>query len=85
MHVTAQPDLSCKEFVQRITEYLEGAMPAEDVARVEAHLLLCEPCVIYLEQMRTTLRLTGAVQTDGLSDATRAELMHAFARRRGAA
>ena len=40
-----------------MTDYLEGRLPAEETARVDAHLALCPPCVHYLEQIRVLLRL----------------------------
>lgn len=51
--------LSCQELVEVVTDYLEGRLPAEEVARVDAHLALCPPCVHYLEQIRVLLRLGG--------------------------
>ena len=33
-------DLSCQELVELVTDYLEGALPREDLARFEAHLRL---------------------------------------------
>ena len=50
--------LDCKEFVERVTAYLEGVMPAEERARVEAHLAECDGCSGYLEDMR---RLVGSL------------------------
>ena len=53
-------DLLCVEFVEVVTDYLEGRLPAAEVARVDAHLALCPPCVHYLEQIRVLLRLGDA-------------------------
>ena len=51
--------------MELVTDYLEGAMPAEDVARFEAHLAACPGCETYLEQVRTTVAVTQA--TAGLT------------------
>ena len=51
--------LSCQELVEVVTDYLEGRLPDDEVARVDAHLALCPPCVHYLEQIRVLLRLGG--------------------------
>ena len=52
--------LSCRELVELVTAYLEGTLPAGARKRFEAHLAECDGCTTYLEQMRTTIRLSGA-------------------------
>jgi anti-sigma factor RsiW len=51
------PELTCAELVERITDYLEGAMTPDEVHRVRAHLSACDGCTAHVEQMRTALRL----------------------------
>jgi anti-sigma factor RsiW len=72
-------DLSCQELVELVTDYLEGALPAEERARFDAHLAECPGCDRYLEQMRATIALTGATaglesrpEVSGLLEAFRA-------------
>ncbi len=62
----AQP-LVCQQMVELITDYLEGAMPRSLRRRFEAHLAGCEHCSEYLEQMRTTIRLSGRLRAEDLS------------------
>lgn len=64
--MTAQPQMSCRELVDLVTEYLEGALDADTHARFEAHLEMCEGCVSYLEQMRSTVRVLGALPEESL-------------------
>ena len=74
-------DLACVEFVEVVTDYLEGAMPAAERARLERHLRGCAGCTRYLEQMRTTVTLVGRLSTDdvdALGSEARAELLTAF-------
>jgi anti-sigma factor RsiW len=52
-------DYRCQEFVEAVTDYLEGAMPAADRARFDRHLARCDGCDTYLEQIRRTVELTG--------------------------
>ena len=73
-------ELACKELVEIITDYLEGTLPERDRARFDAHILTCTPCRDYVEEMRTTLRLTGRVTVDSISSGTRDELLRAFRR-----
>jgi anti-sigma factor RsiW len=77
-------DMSCKEVVEVITEYLEGTMGAEDRERFEAHLETCPFCVTYLEQMRQTIVTIGELREDSISSHTRQQLVTAFQDWRGA-
>lgn len=69
----------CRELVELVTDYLEGALPSEDVRRFEGHLEICTACVSYLEQMRTTIRVTGRAQAVGLAPEAEEALLRAFA------
>lgn len=62
----AQP-LVCQQMVELITDYLEGALPRSVRRRFEAHIAGCEHCSEYLEQIRTTIRLTGRLRAEDLS------------------
>ena len=58
-------ELSCQELVELVTDYLEGGLPADEQARVDAHLDACAGCRAYLAQMEATLRVvhgTAALQ-----------------------
>ncbi len=73
-------ELTCKEIVELVTEYLDGAMPAADRGRFEAHLATCEACMTYLEQMKTTIALSGQLREDALGDDAKRDLVEAFRR-----
>ena len=67
--------------MELITEYLEGALPADEVTRIDAHLALCPGCVSVVEQFRETIRLAQRIHEDDvdrLEPALRADLMAAF-------
>ena len=70
--------LSCRELVELVTDYLEGALDPADVARFEAHIGGCDGCTGYLEQMRQTIRLTGTLTLDDVTPEAEAELLEAF-------
>jgi predicted anti-sigma-YlaC factor YlaD len=70
--------LSCQELVELVTSYLEGTLAAHDRARFEEHISVCEGCTNYLEQMRTTIRVTGMLTPEQLSPEASSELLHAF-------
>jgi anti-sigma factor RsiW len=77
--MTESPDhISCREVVELITGYLEGALPAGETAVFEQHLNFCEGCVFYLEQMRGTIAAAGAIVEDDLAAEDRDRLVAAF-------
>jgi predicted anti-sigma-YlaC factor YlaD len=70
-------ELACREVVELVTAHLEDALDQTDRERFEEHLVFCGGCENYLEQMRTTIRLTGRVE-DQLPPDLQAELLEAF-------
>ena len=54
-------ELACEEVVELVTAYLEDGLDAADRERFEEHLVFCDGCANYLEQMRATIRLAGTV------------------------
>jgi anti-sigma factor RsiW len=81
------PDLSCRDLVDFLDDYLEAALAADEQACFESHLAVCPDCVAYLESYRATMRLgrEAFAPDDGeIGDAPRA-LIDAIldARRRG--
>ena len=70
--------LSCQELVELVTDYLEGALSAEDATRFEEHIGRCTGCEAYLEQIRQTIALTGRLRPESLSPEAERELLDAF-------
>ena len=70
--------LPCLEFVELVTDYFERVLPAPERRAFEHHLTECDGCVSYLEQMRATKRLTGALRVDDVPADGFDELMTAF-------
>jgi anti-sigma factor RsiW len=71
-------ELTCAELVELVSDYIEGALAPDDRVRFEAHLTICSGCANYLDQMRTTIALSGRLRVDDLSPAVRADLVDAF-------
>jgi anti-sigma factor RsiW len=70
--------MTCKELVELVTDYLDGALAEEDRRRFEHHIELCACCELYVEQMKVTIRTVGRIPEDSLSDEARAALLAAF-------
>jgi anti-sigma factor RsiW len=69
---------TCREVVELVTDYLDGALGAKARARVDAHLRGCESCAAYLEQLRTTIRIAGRLAPGAIPDATMSRLVAVF-------
>lgn len=70
--------MNCQEFVELVTDYLEGALSPADQARFEAHLGYCDPCIVYIEEMRLTIGAVGRLSERDLAPAARDQLLAAF-------
>jgi predicted anti-sigma-YlaC factor YlaD len=71
-------DLTCKELVELVTEYLENCMAPDERTRFEAHLMVCSGCRTYLEQMRRTIHAMGRLTEESLDPKTRDKLLALF-------
>jgi predicted anti-sigma-YlaC factor YlaD len=70
--------ISCRELVELVTAYLDRALAAEEMARMDAHLKLCGPCWTYVEQVRTTVRLVAVATAELEQRPDRDALLRAF-------
>jgi anti-sigma factor RsiW len=62
MLLLRRKDLVCQEAIELMTEYLEGTLSRRQRRRLETHLEACPNCSAYLEQIRITIRLSGAIE-----------------------
>ncbi len=72
------PELTCKELVELVTDYVEGALPPAERVRFEKHLVLCPACTVYLEQMHESIRLSGELREERVPVEAREMLLRAF-------
>ena len=59
--------LSCQDFVELVTDYLEGGLDDAARTRFEQHLAMCPGCETYLDQMRETASRLGDIPVETLS------------------
>lgn len=71
-------ELSCKELVELVTDYLESQLPASDRERFDRHLSHCTPCTNYLHQMRLTIKTLGELTETNIEPQARDELLQIF-------
>jgi len=70
--------LSCRELVELVTDYLEGALSEEERLRFDEHIGRCQGCRVYVEQLRETILVVGRLSEDSLSPDAERELLEAF-------
>lgn len=75
-------DPACNQVVEILTAYLDGALRSDDQAALEDHLADCPYCEAYLEQLRLTIRLTGALHDHDVPEPLVDVLVSAFRRAR---
>ena len=78
MATPEKTDLTCRELVELVTDYLEGALPVNDRLDFERHLVWCSWCRDYVDQMRVTIELTGAPDEAEPASPLREQLLDAF-------
>jgi anti-sigma factor RsiW len=76
--MSADGEMTCRELVELVTEYLEGTLPARDRVRFEQHVDECAYCGEYIEQMRLTVDALGRLSPESLAPETERELLGAF-------
>jgi predicted anti-sigma-YlaC factor YlaD len=72
-------EVTCREFVELVTEYWEGALTEERLELVEEHLVMCDWCKTYLDQMEATVgSLSKVVEREPVPEETERVLLNAF-------
>ena len=71
-------EITCRELVELVTEYLEDAMAPSERQRLEEHLAGCRPCRHYLEQMRGTIKTVGQLREESVTPEAQAALLDVF-------
>ena len=77
-------EMTCRELVEVVTDYLEGALPDDDRRRLEAHLEECPYCLEYVAQMRQTIDALGELPPEMIGEQRQRDLLAAFRGWRGA-
>ena len=56
-------EITCREFVEVVTDYLEGVVPEDQVELIEEHLVMCDWCKTYLDQIDAVVAALPAIAT----------------------
>jgi len=84
-----QPEVRCVEFVEQVSDWMDGGLTDDERLLLEEHLNICPHCTRYLDQMRAALavlRDASDAYADSRSEAVpaamRATLLTALRRER---
>lgn len=73
-------DILCQQAVELVTDYLEGSLSRRQRRRFEAHVRACPNCSAYLEQIRTIIALSRALEPDDLSPEAQEDFIELYRR-----
>jgi predicted anti-sigma-YlaC factor YlaD len=57
-------EVTCQQFVELVTDYFEGALGSRTLSQVEEHLVMCDWCMSYAEQMQVTVAILRELKHD---------------------
>jgi anti-sigma factor RsiW len=77
-HRRGQPEIVCQQWVELVTDYLEGSLPFELHQAADRHLAACPHCREYLQQMRRTIEISGRLHDEDVPDDVVDALAKAF-------
>ena len=70
--------LSCHDVTERVTDYIEGAMPFGQRVGLWMHLAMCRHCRAYLQQYRDTIAMVNQLPDEPPPPECRDELLRRF-------
>jgi hypothetical protein len=59
-----QPEMRCVEFVEAVTEWMEGVLDDDERVVLEEHLAICPHCLDYLGELRLAIGVLRATDAD---------------------
>lgn len=72
--------LTCEQVVELLNDYLDDALDDDGRDDLERHLVACEGCLAYLQQLRAVTRVAGSRRADDVPASTMDALLDAFRR-----
>ncbi len=68
-------NIVCQDFVEEVTNYLEGKLSEAERRWTDEHLAQCDACRAYLEQMRATIAALKGLRETELDPALRERIL----------
>lgn len=82
--MTMDTRLACDDVMQRVTEYLDEALPPGARTAIEQHLAECAACARYLREIRQTIHRLGALPREPMPAPMKDRLLQALHGRQSA-
>jgi predicted anti-sigma-YlaC factor YlaD len=76
--MTNENGITCQEFVELVTDYLEHVLLPEMHKQFEEHTANCPGCETYFEQIRKTISMLNQIAEEPVSRETRQKQLQAF-------
>ena len=73
--------LTCKEFLQELTDYLDSAVDAELRRKLEAHINECPNCFVILDTTQKTIKVYKGMEPQEIPQEVHVRLMKAVERK----
>jgi len=73
--------LTCKEFLQELTDYLDSAVDAELRRKLEAHISECPNCFVILDTTQRTIKVYKGMEAQEIPPEVHQRLMKAVERK----
>ena len=74
----APGELTCQALAELVSSYVGGVLEPSLHAGVVEHLSGCQDCTVYVEQMRTTIAVTGEIAAGDVTPQVRDALLELF-------
>jgi anti-sigma factor RsiW len=78
-----RPTIVCQQWVELVTDYLEGTLPRRLKEAADRHLAACPHCAEYLAQMRRIIQVSGTLREEDVPDDVVDALARAFSEEHG--
>ena len=76
--------LTCKEFLQELTDYLDSTVDAELRRKLESHINECPNCFVILDTTQKTIKVYKGMQAQEIPQEVHVRLMKAVERKMAA-
>jgi anti-sigma factor RsiW len=76
-------EITCQQFVELVTDYFESALSPRSLTLVEEHLVMCDWCMTYADQLRATVTSLHELRAEPVSAEPSAAVLAALRKRKG--
>jgi anti-sigma factor (TIGR02949 family) len=76
--------LTCKEFLQELSDYLDATVDAELRRKLEIHISACPNCFVILDTTKKTIEVYKGVEAQPIPPEVHARLMKAVEKKQAA-